>query len=163
GQLVAGAAGAGVVRPRGDRADPAAAGPAGTDPGPGRVGTARPGAATSRRAAVPAGPPAPGDQRQGRPPRRRPQAGPPGGRRRRPLEIAAATFERALIVAAATGREAGAKVDRARDLLAELKAREAALRILVQRCVRTVSPAPHYAVPDVSAIGPVPNTPDRLD
>lgn len=79
-----------------------------------------------------------------------------------PLEIDAATFERDLIVAAATRREAGAKVDRARDLLAELKAREAALRILVQRCVRTVSPAPHYAVPDVSAIGPVPNTPDRL-
>ncbi len=79
-----------------------------------------------------------------------------------PLEIELATFERDLIVAAATRREAGAKVDQARELLAELTAREAALRTLVRRCVEAVDPAPHYAVPDVAALGPVPNTLDRL-
>ncbi|MFC7623599.1 hypothetical protein [Microlunatus sp. GCM10028923] len=80
-----------------------------------------------------------------------------------PIEIEVATFERDLIVAAATRREAGAKVDQARDLLAELTAREQALRTLVRRCVETVDPAPHYAVPEVSALGPVPNTLARLD
>lgn len=80
-----------------------------------------------------------------------------------PIEIELATFERDLIVAAATRREAGAKVDQARELLAELSAREQALRTLVRRCVETVDPAPHYAVPEVSALGPVPNTLARLD
>lgn len=80
-----------------------------------------------------------------------------------PIEIEVATYERDLIVAAATRREAGAKVDQARDLLAELTAREQALRTLVRRCVETVDPAPHYAVPEVSALGPVPNTLARLD
>lgn len=79
-----------------------------------------------------------------------------------PLEIELATFERDLIVAAANRREAGAKVDQARELLAELGAREAALRTLVRRCVETVDPAPHYAVPGVAALGAVPNTLDRL-
>ena len=31
-----------------------------------------------------------------------------------------------------------------------------------EQCVRTVDPAPHYAVPDVDALGPVPNTPDAI-
>ncbi|GAA1435359.1 hypothetical protein GCM10009616_32230 [Microlunatus lacustris] len=80
-----------------------------------------------------------------------------------PLEIEASTTERDLIVGAARRREAASRLDRARSLRTELEAREAALRQLVQRCVETVDPAPRYAVPDVSALGPVPNTPTALD
>jgi hypothetical protein len=80
-----------------------------------------------------------------------------------PLEIEAATFERDLIVAAARRREAGAKVEQARTIRADLEAREAALHTLVQQCVAAVDPAPNYAVPDVEALGAIPNTPDQLD
>jgi hypothetical protein len=75
-----------------------------------------------------------------------------------PLEIEAATFERDLIVSAAQRREAGALVGRARSLRADLSAREAVLEEIVRRCVAAVDPAPRYAVPDVDALGPVPNT-----
>ena len=74
-----------------------------------------------------------------------------------PLEIDAATFERDLIVAARGGVtplalvEPGASSERA-------QAREAALTEIVRRWVRAVDPAPRYAVPDVDALGPVPNT-----
>ncbi|MDX6320908.1 MAG: hypothetical protein QOF52_766 [Propionibacteriaceae bacterium] len=80
-----------------------------------------------------------------------------------PLENDASRFERDLIVGAATRREAGAKVRRARALRADLQTREAALRTLADSCVTTVFPAPNYAVPDVDALGPVPNTPVTLD
>jgi hypothetical protein len=80
-----------------------------------------------------------------------------------PLEIEAATFERDLIVAAARRRETGAKVGRARSLRADLAAREAALRTIVDQCLTAVDPAPNYAVPAVDALGPVPNTADALD
>jgi hypothetical protein len=80
-----------------------------------------------------------------------------------PLEIEAATFERDLIVAAARRREAVAKVELARTTRADLEAREAALHKLVENCVATVQPAPNYAVPDVEALGTIPNTPDQLD
>jgi hypothetical protein len=80
-----------------------------------------------------------------------------------PLEIEAATFERDLIVAAARRREAVAKVELARATRADLKAREAALHKLVEQCVAAVEPAPNYAVPDVEALGAIPNTPDQLD
>ena len=80
-----------------------------------------------------------------------------------PLEIEAATFERDLIVTAARRRETGAKVQRARSLRADLAAREAALRTIVEECVATVDPAPNYAVPAVDALGPVPNTADALE
>jgi hypothetical protein len=79
-----------------------------------------------------------------------------------PLEIEAATFERDLIVDAARRREAASRLTRARQLRTELEAREEALHELVARCVATVAPAPRYAVPDVSALGPVPNTPAAL-
>ena len=75
-----------------------------------------------------------------------------------PLEIEATTFERDLIVDGARRREAGAKVTQARRLRTELDRRETDLRLLVDRALATVDPAPHYAVPDVDAIGPVPNT-----
>lgn len=80
-----------------------------------------------------------------------------------PLEIDAAKSERDLIVNAATRRDSSAKVDQARTLRADLQAREAALHSLVAQCLQTVEPAPHYAVPDVEAIGPVPNTLAALD
>jgi hypothetical protein len=78
------------------------------------------------------------------------------------LETEAALFERDLIVDAARRREAASRLSHARRLRSELEAREAALHELVARCVATVEPAPRYAVPDVSALGPVPNTPAGL-
>ena len=75
-----------------------------------------------------------------------------------PLEIEATTFERDLIVGGAQRREAGAKVGEARRRLVELQRREAEVRVLVDRCLATVEPAPRYAVPEVDALGPVPNT-----
>jgi hypothetical protein len=80
-----------------------------------------------------------------------------------PLEIDAATFERDLIVNGARRRDAAALVQRAREQRADLEAREAALRSIVEECVRRVDPAPRYAVPDTAALGPVPNTLDQLE
>lgn len=79
-----------------------------------------------------------------------------------PLETDAARFERDLIVHAAQRREAGAIVARARALRRDLRAREAALRTIVDRCVKTVDPAPKYAVPSVEALGAMPNTAEPL-
>lgn len=79
-----------------------------------------------------------------------------------PLEIDAARFERDLIVGNARRREARGRVQQARELRADLEAREAALADLAATCVRTVDPAPRYAVPDVDALGPIPNTPDGI-
>ncbi len=78
------------------------------------------------------------------------------------LEIDAARFERDLIVGAAKRREARAEVEQVRRLRAGLEAREERLRALASEAVATVDPAPRYAVPDVEALGPVPNTMDRL-
>jgi hypothetical protein len=80
-----------------------------------------------------------------------------------PMEIDAATFERDLIVNGARRRDAAALVHRAWDQRADLEAREAALRSIVEECVRRVDPAPRYAVPDTAALGPVPNTLDQLE
>jgi hypothetical protein len=80
-----------------------------------------------------------------------------------PLEADAATYERDLIIGAARRREAMARVTEARIRRTDLEAREAALRTLVEQCVATVDPAPRYAVPDVAALGPVPNTPGPLE
>ena len=80
-----------------------------------------------------------------------------------PLEIEAATFERDLIVAASQRREAAGKVELARRKQADLRVREEALTELVQQCVAVVDPAPHYAVPDVDALGPPPSTSAKLD
>jgi hypothetical protein len=80
-----------------------------------------------------------------------------------PLEIEAATFERDLIVNGARRRDAAALVQRAREQRADLEAREAALRGIVQDCVGRVDPAPRYAVPDTAALGPVPNTREKLE
>lgn len=80
-----------------------------------------------------------------------------------PLGIDAARLERDLIVNAAKRREASQLVDRARELREDLLSREAALHTLVERCVQTVDPAPHYAVPDVDALGSLPNTAEALE
>ena len=52
---------------------------------------------------------------------------------------------------------------RARELTDDLTAREQALRQLVANTVAAVSPAPKYAVPDVAALGPLPNTRQAID
>lgn len=80
-----------------------------------------------------------------------------------PLEAEAAVFERDLIVGNAQRREARDELEQTRRLRAELEAREAALTMLVASCVRTVDPSPRYAVPDVAALGPVPNTPALIE
>lgn len=80
-----------------------------------------------------------------------------------PLEIDAARYERDLIVQGAQRRENRDALARARELTEQLTAREQALRQLVANTVAAVSPAPKYAVPEVSALGPVPNTRQALD
>ena len=79
-----------------------------------------------------------------------------------PLENDASTFERDLIVGNARRREARDRLETTRELRADLAARADALRTLADTCVRTVEPAPRYAVPDVAALGPIPNTPEAL-
>ena len=73
-----------------------------------------------------------------------------------PLEIDLATLERDLIVAAA--ERANAAHDRANteQQVEELDARAAAIRSLERQCLETVTPAPHLAIPNVRALGPVP-------
>jgi len=80
-----------------------------------------------------------------------------------PLEQDAARFERDLIVGNAQRRGARDQVVALRELRADLEAREQALTTLAATCRATVTPAPRYAVPDVSALGPVPNTVAELD
>ena len=80
-----------------------------------------------------------------------------------PLEVEASRFERDLIVNGALRRQSSALVEQARALRADLELRESALAVLVNRCVAAVDPAPNYAVPDIDALGPVPNTPALLE
>lgn len=80
-----------------------------------------------------------------------------------PLEIDAARNERDLIVGGATRRERAADVARARAVRTELEAEGQAVRALADRCVAGVTPAPRLGVPDVTALGPVPNTPAELE
>ncbi|MGC4941046.1 hypothetical protein [Kribbella sp. DT2] len=80
-----------------------------------------------------------------------------------PLEIDAALVERDLIVGSATRRERAADVARARTLRTELEAQGKAVRALADQCVAAVTPAPRLGVPDVTALGAVPNTPAELE
>jgi len=80
-----------------------------------------------------------------------------------PFEMDAAKVERDLIVGAATRKERAADVARARTLRGELEAQGTAVRALADKAVATVTPAPRLAVPDVTALGPVPNTPSELE
>ena len=79
------------------------------------------------------------------------------------LEQSASIFERDLIVANAQRRAARDDLHAAQQLRSDLMARATALVSLAQTCIRTVDPAPRYAVPDVAALGPVPNTPAAID
>lgn len=79
------------------------------------------------------------------------------------VEVDSARFERDLLVAQGKRRESLEKLARARHLTEELTTRQVALTELVDHCVATVSPAPSYAVPTIAALGPVPNTPEKLD
>lgn len=78
------------------------------------------------------------------------------------LEVDAARFERDLLVAQGKRRQSQELLGRVRKLAGELAERQLALTDLVDRCIATVAPAPPYAVPTVSALGPIPNTPDAL-
>ena len=80
-----------------------------------------------------------------------------------PLEHEAARAERDLIVGASNRRADAHDEARAQALRTELEARGAALRDLAARCVAQVTPAPRLAVPDVSALGPVPTDPAAVD
>jgi hypothetical protein len=79
-----------------------------------------------------------------------------------PLENEAARFERDLIVGGAERRDTRDRAAAAAELRDDLLARSAALGQLAERCVEAVDPAPKYAVPDVEALGPVPDSPQLL-
>lgn len=80
-----------------------------------------------------------------------------------PLESDVALAERDLIVSAANRRADAHDESRARALRGELEARGAALRKVAEQCVAEVTPAPRFAVPDVSALGAVPTDPQAVD
>lgn len=79
-----------------------------------------------------------------------------------PLENDAALFERDLIVGGSRRRQAMNEVRALTELQADLEAREDALQALARDAREAVAPAPRYAVPDVSALGPVPTDPSAL-
>jgi hypothetical protein len=74
-----------------------------------------------------------------------------------PLEIDAAVLERDLIVAVAERAEAQRDRARQQQRIVELDARAEAIRALEKACVAAVTPAPHLAIPNVHALGPVPH------
>ncbi|MCA0291386.1 MAG: hypothetical protein LCH82_07050 [Actinobacteria bacterium] len=80
-----------------------------------------------------------------------------------PLEIDVAARERDLIIAASRRHESARDAARARELIADLAARGDAIRSLQAQCLQSVSPAPKLAVPDVRALGAVPEDPDAVD
>ncbi|MER7073271.1 hypothetical protein [Terrabacter sp. NPDC000476] len=79
-----------------------------------------------------------------------------------PLEIDVAVLERDLIVAAAERASAARSRVRTQQQIEELDARAAAIRKLERACLEAITPAPHLAVPNVRALGPVPQAPAEL-
>lgn len=79
------------------------------------------------------------------------------------LEHDGARAERDLIVAAATRRDDARDLRRAQDLRAQLIQQGQAAREVAEECVAAVTPAPRFAVPDVTALGPVPSAPETVD
>jgi hypothetical protein len=79
-----------------------------------------------------------------------------------PLEIDVAVLERDLIVAAAERASAARSRVRTQQQIEELDARAAAIRALERSCLAAVSPAPRLAVPNVRALGPVPQAAAEL-
>lgn len=79
-----------------------------------------------------------------------------------PLDHDVAKTERDLIVGSATRTQARDERARARETVDDLAARGEAVRRLAATCVAQVSPAPRFAVPDVSALGEPPCDPEAL-
>ena len=73
-----------------------------------------------------------------------------------PLEIDIAVLERDLIVAAAERASAARSRLRTQQEVEELDARAAAIRLLEKACLEAITPAPRLAIPNVRALGPVP-------
>lgn len=79
-----------------------------------------------------------------------------------PLEIDIAVLERDLIVAAAERASAARSRVRTQQQIEELDARAAAIRALERACIAAITPAPHLAIPNVRALGPVPQAAAEL-
>ncbi len=79
-----------------------------------------------------------------------------------PLEQEMATFERDLIVSGTKRRQAASQRSTAEQKLHELHTRGQELAELVATVIASVDPAPKYAVPQVSALGPIPDDPTEL-
>lgn len=80
-----------------------------------------------------------------------------------PLEADAARLERDLIVGASTRRDDARDRARAVELRTALLAQAEHATAQAARCVRLVSPAPRLAVPQIAALGAVPDDPDAVD
>jgi hypothetical protein len=81
----------------------------------------------------------------------------------RPLETDVAHAERDLIVAAATRRDDERDLSRARAWSAELIERARTVATAVDECVAQVRPAPVLGIPQVEALGPVPEAAAAVD
>lgn len=79
-----------------------------------------------------------------------------------PLELAAATAERDLIVAASARDRARGDHERARHRRDQLQAQGEAVRALADQVRASVSPAPRLGIPDVTALGEIPTEPAAL-
>jgi len=79
-----------------------------------------------------------------------------------PLEYDASGAERDLIVGAGQRVDNERDAARARRQRTELVARGQAVRTLESRCVAAVSPAPRLAIPEVTALGEVPTSPEEV-
>jgi hypothetical protein len=79
-----------------------------------------------------------------------------------PLEIDIAILERDLIVAAAERAQAARTRARTEQQVVELQARAEAIRGLESATLSAVEPAPQLAVPNVAALGPVPQAAAEL-
>ncbi|MEI2777245.1 MAG: hypothetical protein V9G19_14985 [Tetrasphaera sp.] len=80
-----------------------------------------------------------------------------------PLEIDVAAKERDLIVAASRRHENERDAAHATTLITDLAARGDAIRAMQAQCLAAITPAPKLAVPDVRALGAVPEDPDAVD
>ena len=80
-----------------------------------------------------------------------------------PLELAVATTERDLIVAASERTRARDRIGGVTATIADLAAKGEAVRALAAKAAASVHPAPVLAVPDVTALGDPPTDPAELD
>ncbi|MFZ0530140.1 MAG: hypothetical protein WAL91_06345 [Propionicimonas sp.] len=78
------------------------------------------------------------------------------------LEADAARFERDLIVGSAQRREARDLLARTREQLARAQSNERAVAALAAKVSAAVSPGPSVVVPELAALGPLPNTAGAL-